>query len=128
MPKIKEKVVIALTEDGSHTTDLISRNESDATRVKNLAKLADNFIKQVWDTQDDTTCITIYPEIMLMEVHCLSQESDSFPVYLPYKHAYAVLEEVFENPDFVLQVRQRFPLWHLTACLRVAIFRLLEIA
>ena len=126
MPKIKEKILIVFNESGSHTMDLISQNEQDATRVKNLAKSADNFIKQVWDNEDDTTCITIYPEIMLMEVHCLSQESDSFPVYLPYKLAYDTLENLFQNPDYVLQIRKEYPLWHLTACLRVALFRILE--
>lgn len=128
MSKIKEKVLIVFNESGSHTMDLISRNEQDATRVKNLAKSADNFIKQVWENEDDVMCITIRPEKAQMEVLCLSQVTDSFNVYLPYKLAYDVLEILFQNPDSVLQIRKEFPLWHLTACLRIAIFRLLEIA
>lgn len=128
MPKIKEKVLIVFNESGSHTMDLISQNEQDATRVKNLAKSADNFIKQVWDNEDDEMCITIRPEKAVMEVFCLSSVTDCFNVYLPYKLAYDTLENLFQNPDYVLQIRKEYPLWHLTACLRIAIFRLLEIA
>lgn len=126
MSKMKEKVLIVFNETGSHTMDLISRNESEANRVKALAKLADNFIKQVWDNEDDAMCITIRPDTNHMEVLHLSSVADCFTVHLPYKYAYALLEQVFGNPDFVLQLRQMFPLWHLTACLKVAIYRLWE--
>lgn len=126
MSKMKEKLLIVFNESGSHTMDLISKNEQDATRVKALAKLADNFIKQVWDNEDDTMCITIRPDTNHMEVFCIASLTDCFTLHLPYKYAYALLEEIFRNPDFILQVRQRFPLWHLTACLKVAIYRLWE--
>jgi len=128
MPKIKEKLLIVFNESGTHTLDLISQNEPDATRVKDLARMADSFIKQVWENEDDEMCITIRPEKATMEVFCLSSVTDSFNVYLPYKLAYDTLENLFQNPEYVLQIRKEYPLWHLTACLRVALFRLLEVA
>lgn len=128
MPKLKEKLLIVFNESGAHTLDLISKNEPDATRVKALARMADSFIKQVWENEDDEMCITIRPEKAKMEVFCLSSVTDSFNVYLPYKLAYDTLENLFQNPEYVLQIRKEYPLWHLTACLRVALFRLLEVA
>lgn len=128
MSKLKEKLLIVFNESGSHTMDLISKNEQDAVRVKALAKSADCFIKQVWENEDDVMCITIRPEKAVMELFCLSSVADSFNVYLPYKLAYDTLENLFANPDYVLQIRKEYPLWHLTACLRVALFRILEVA